>query len=123
MALGPELRASSPNLVLREYRQAIDDAETRLERLTQQVAGVVSSWSMAPVVEAYQSMRGVAFSDGGHLRGGDRGCAPLQRPRQLMAYLGPSCPRSIRLATGSVVAASRRLVTPEKARLVSRGVV
>src|SRR4051795_10449296 len=39
-------------LVLREYRQAIDDAEARLERLTQQVAEVVSSWSMAPVVEA-----------------------------------------------------------------------
>src|SRR3954464_4456647 len=48
-------------LVLREYRQAIADAEARLERLTQQVAEVVSSWSMAPVVEAYQSMRGVAF--------------------------------------------------------------
>src|SRR5215217_3064211 len=37
-------------LVLREYRQAIDDAETRLECLTQQVAEVVCSWSMAPVV-------------------------------------------------------------------------
>jgi len=48
-------------LVLREYRQAIDDAETRLERLTQHVAEVVSSWSMAPVVEAYQALRGVAF--------------------------------------------------------------
>src|SRR3954451_10648141 len=42
-------------LVLREYRQAIDDAETRLERLTQHVAEVVSSWSMAPVVEACQA--------------------------------------------------------------------
>lgn len=37
-------------LVLREYRQAIEDAEARLERLTQQVADVVSTWSMAPVV-------------------------------------------------------------------------
>jgi len=35
-------------LVLREYRQAIEDAEARLERLTQQVANVVSTWSMAP---------------------------------------------------------------------------
>src|SRR4051794_41058591 len=42
-------------------RQPIDDAEARLERVTQQVAEVVSSWSMAPVVEAYQSMRGGAF--------------------------------------------------------------
>ena len=44
-----------------EYRQAIEDAEARLERLTQQVAEVVPTWSMAPVVEAYQAMRGVAF--------------------------------------------------------------
>lgn len=34
-------------LVLREYRQAIEDAEARLERLTQQVTEVVSTWSMA----------------------------------------------------------------------------
>ena len=67
-------------LVLREYRQAIDDAETRLERLTQQVAEVVCSWSMAPVVEAYQALRGVAFLTGGHLRGRDRRCAPLRDP-------------------------------------------
>src|SRR5215467_8207643 len=40
-------------LVLREYRQAIEDAETRLERLEQQIAELVTSWSMAPVIEAY----------------------------------------------------------------------
>jgi transposase len=39
-------------LVLHEYRQTIDAAEARLERLTQQVADVVSTWSMAPVVAA-----------------------------------------------------------------------
>ena len=33
-------------LDLREYRQAIEDAEARLERLTQQVSEVVSSWSI-----------------------------------------------------------------------------
>jgi len=54
-------------LVLREYRQAIEDAQARLKCLTQQVADVVSTWSMAPVVQAYQAMRGVA--DCGHLCG------------------------------------------------------
>ena len=45
-----------------QYRQAIEDAEARLEKiLTRQVADVVSTWSMAPVVEANQAMRGVAF--------------------------------------------------------------
>ena len=38
---------------------AIDDAATR--RLDEQVAAIVPSWSMAPVVEAYQAMRGVSF--------------------------------------------------------------
>src|SRR5829696_6712908 len=48
-------------LVLREYRQGIEDAEARLERLTQQIADVLTTWSMAPVVEAYQALRGVAL--------------------------------------------------------------
>ena len=34
---------SAQYLVLREYRQAIEDAEARLERLTRQVANVVST--------------------------------------------------------------------------------
>ena len=47
--------------MLAEYRRAIADAEERLERQTRQVAELVPSWSMAPVVAAYQAMRGVAF--------------------------------------------------------------
>jgi len=43
------------------YRQAIEDAEARLERLTQQVTEIVATWSMAPVIAAYQAVRGVAF--------------------------------------------------------------
>jgi transposase len=75
-------------LVLREYRQAIDDAETRLERLTQQVAEVVSSWSMAPVVEAYQALRGVAFLTAVTFVAEIGDVRRFETPRQLMAYLG-----------------------------------
>jgi transposase len=32
-----------------------------LRRLDEQVAAIVPSWSMAPVVEAYQAMRGGSF--------------------------------------------------------------
>src|SRR5206468_4058691 len=67
---------------------AIDDAATRLRRLDEQVATIVPSWSMAPVVDAYQAMRGVSFivavtfvAEIGDLRRFDN-------PRQLMAYLG-----------------------------------
>src|SRR3712207_4173849 len=45
------------HLVLAEYRQAILDAEARLERLTEQVTELVPSWSMAPLVAAYQALR------------------------------------------------------------------
>lgn len=48
-------------IVLAEYSQAIEDAAVRLDRLTRQVAETAASWSMAPVVAAYQAMRGVAF--------------------------------------------------------------
>src|SRR3954471_10950276 len=78
----------APYLVLREYRQAIDDAEARLERLTQQVAEVVGSWSMAPVVEAYQSMRGVAFLTAVTFVAEIGDVRRFETPRQLMAYLG-----------------------------------
>src|SRR3712207_3582053 len=55
-----ELRFEHPaqHLVPAEYRQAIADAETRLERLTEQVSELVPSRSMAPVIAAYQAMRG-----------------------------------------------------------------
>ncbi|MFZ4746417.1 MAG: hypothetical protein ACOYLK_05905, partial [Sphingomonas sp.] len=38
-----------------------EDAAVRLERLTKQVAEAMGSWSMGPVVAAYQAMRGVAL--------------------------------------------------------------
>ena len=37
------------------------DAEERIARLTKQIEDLVPTWSMAPVVEAFQAMRGVAF--------------------------------------------------------------
>src|SRR3954464_5016594 len=85
-----ELRFEHPaqHLVLAEYRRAIAEAEKRLEGLSQQVAAVVPTWSMAPVVAACQAMRGIAFlaavtfvAEVGDVRRFDT-------PRQLMAYLG-----------------------------------
>jgi len=76
------------HIVLAEYIQAIEDATVRVDRLSRQVAEVAASWSMAPVVEAYQAMRGIAFLAAvtfvveiGDVRRFDT--AP-----QLMAYLG-----------------------------------
>ena len=71
-----------------EYRQAIEDAETRLERLEQQIAELVASWSMAPVIEAYQAMRGVAFLTAVTFVAEIGDIRRFETPRQLMAYLG-----------------------------------
>src|ERR1700716_3054850 len=79
---------SAQYLVLRASRQAIEDAEARLERLTQQVADVVSTWSMAPVVEAYQAMRGVAFLTAVTFVAEIGDVRRFETPRRLMAYLG-----------------------------------
>src|SRR5215203_4635687 len=76
------------HLVLAEYRRAIADAETRLERLDRQVAELVPSWSMAPVVAAYQAMRGVAFLSAVTVAAEIGDVRRFDSPRQLMAYLG-----------------------------------
>jgi transposase len=75
-------------LVLREHRQAVEDAEARLDRLTQHVAEVVATWSMAPVVEAYQALRGVALLTAVTFVAEIGDVRRFESPRQLMAYLG-----------------------------------
>jgi transposase len=79
---------SAQHLVLAEYRQAISDAETRLERLTRQVTEAVASWSMAPVIAAYQALRGVAFLSAVTFVAEIGDVRRFDSPRQLMAYLG-----------------------------------
>ena len=75
-------------IVFQESINAIEDASQRLRRLGEQLGGVVPNWSMAPLVEAYQAMRGASFlvavtfaAEIGDLRRFDT-------PRQLMAFLG-----------------------------------
>jgi transposase len=75
-------------IVLQDYVHAVDDAEARLARLTQQIEELLPSWSMAPVVMALQAMRGVALvvavtvvAEVGDFR-------RFANARQLMAYLG-----------------------------------
>ena len=61
-------------------------AEARVGRLTGQIAALLPNWSLAPVVEAVQAMRGVAFIVAVVAEVG--GVHRFETPRQLMAYLG-----------------------------------
>ena len=52
---------AAQQIVFQEAIDAIEDALQRLRRLEKQLALIVPEWSMAPVVEAYQAMRGASF--------------------------------------------------------------
>ncbi len=87
-------------IVFQDQLDAVADAQARLGRLDRQLAELVSTWSMAPVVAACQAMRGVSFlvavtfvAEIGDVR-------RFESPRQLMAFLGlVPCERS----TGDMV--------------------
>lgn len=75
-------------IVFQDYVDAVSDAEARVERLTAQIAGLLPTWSLAPVVEAVQSMRGVAFIVAVTVVAEVGDFQRFENPRQLMAYLG-----------------------------------
>jgi transposase len=52
---------TAQQIVFQEAIDAIEDSVQRLRRLEQQLVLNVPNWSMAPVVEAYQAMRGASF--------------------------------------------------------------
>jgi len=75
-------------IVFQEAIDAIADADQRLRRLEQQLALIVPSWSMAPVVEAYQAMRGASFIVAVTFAAEIGDVRRFDNPRQLMSFLG-----------------------------------
>jgi transposase len=75
-------------IVLQDYIHAVEDAEARLERLERQITELLPTWSMAPVVEAVQAMRGVALIVAVTVVAEVGDFSRFANPRQLMAYLG-----------------------------------
>jgi transposase len=75
-------------IVFQDYVDAVADAEARVERLRGQIADLLPSWSLAPVVEAVQAMRGVAFIVAVTVVAEVGDFHRFETPRQLMAYLG-----------------------------------
>jgi transposase len=67
---------------------AIEASQDRLHHLDEQIGQIAAGWSLAPVVAAYQAMRGVSFlvaviflAEIGDVR-------RFESPRQLMSFLG-----------------------------------
>ena len=79
---------TAQQIVFQEGIDAIEDAAQRLRRLDAQLAAVVPTWSMAPVVEAYQAMRGASFLVAVTFAAEIGDVRRFETPRQLMAFLG-----------------------------------
>ena len=75
-------------VVFQDAINAIEDAAMRLHGLDQQLTAIVPSWSMAPVVAAYQAMRGVSFLVAVTFAAEIGDVRRFDNPRQLMSFLG-----------------------------------
>lgn len=75
-------------IVFQDAIHAIGEAAARLRSLDQQLATIVPSWSMAPVVAAFQAMRGVSFLVAVTFAAEIGDVRRFDNPRQLMSFLG-----------------------------------
>ena len=75
-------------IVFQDGIDAIEDGIVRLRRLEEQLVAIVPSWSMAPVVEAYQAMRGASFLVAVTFAAEIGDVRRFDNPRQLMGFLG-----------------------------------
>src|SRR5258705_586489 len=76
------------HIVLEDYVQAVEAAAARRDRLTAQIEAMLPDWSLAPVVAALQTMRGMALVNAATLIAELGDLSRFANPRQLMAYLG-----------------------------------
>jgi transposase len=78
------------HIVIEENLAAIRDGRERVVRLEQQIVRLLPTWSLAPVVEAMQAMRGVSQIGAVVLAAEIGDFSRFSHPRQLVSYLGLS---------------------------------
>ena len=76
------------HIVLEDYISAVEAAQARRDRLTAQIEAMLPDWTLAPVVAALQTMRGMALVNAATLIAELGDLSRFSNPRQLMAYLG-----------------------------------
>jgi len=76
------------HIVLEDYIAAVEAAKVRRDRLTAEIAAALPDWTLAPVVAALQTMRGMALVNAATLIADLGDLSRFGNPRQLMAYLG-----------------------------------
>jgi len=87
-----ELKFDQPahHILIEENLAAIRDSRDRLARLEQQIMNLLPSWSLAPIVQAFQAMRVISHISAVILVSEIGDFNRFPHPRQLVSYLGLS---------------------------------
>jgi transposase len=83
-----EFPAEALRRVLADYLRAVKEATARVERLEKDMEELVETWTLAPLVRAFQALRGVRLITAVILAAEIGDYARFGTPRELMAYLG-----------------------------------
>ena len=75
-------------IALQDYVDAVTDAEGRLKRVEEQIFSLLPDWTLRPVVDGLQAMRGIALINAVVLVTEVGDFKRFSNPRQLMAYFG-----------------------------------
>lgn len=75
-------------LAFQEMLNAVRATAERIDRLEAALVEIVPAWTMAPVVAAFQAMRGVQFVTAATMVAEAGDLRRFEHPRQLMAFLG-----------------------------------
>lgn len=75
-------------IVFQEYVRAVTEHSERLKRIDAELADQVPRWTLYPVVQAIQALRGVAFTVATTFIAELGDITRFDNPNQLMAYLG-----------------------------------
>ncbi len=83
-----EFEHEAQRRVLVEYRCAVEQAGERIQRFSDDIAELVKSWSLFPLVKALQAMRGISLTAAAVIVAELGELRRFQRPTELMSYLG-----------------------------------
>ena len=79
---------AAQQIAFQDYVDAVTDAERRLLRVETQISRLLPEWSLHPIVDALQAMRGIALINAVVLVSEVGDFTRFANPRQLMAYFG-----------------------------------
>jgi transposase len=83
-----KMQHDAQQIGFQEYLHAISEATARIARLEQAMRDTLPEWSLRPLVQALQGLRGVQLIAAMTLVGELQDFLRFENPRQLMAYVG-----------------------------------